>query len=497
MKCGTKTIKGTPCSNGVSMLGSKCHIHSAKNRCIGITRKKEQCKGISCKGIKYCIVHKKQDPNYNAPTLCSVITYKRTPCTYEAKNNGLCTFHINLANREEITKKKCTICREIKPLESFYTNPRGKAGRESQCKECSKSAKRLSNYPRKVSGIKVCTTCKEEKNVSYFHSDKNITDGLKSSCIECLKSYNAEHKFQRQEEGEKFCIGCNLAKDVSSFWAKAYNSSGLGSTCRECRDIERVEKLTKLDNFISYICKNSRASAKRRKLDHGIDENIIMKLWQEAKQICIGTGYKMTHKIMSSDNNNSYRVQLPHYYNLSIDRINSNLGYVKDNIQLCTYGYNFIKGELDEEFLYIIAISISGYDKVSGKVKISSIVENFIKNRFNHTLSLLPYRTRNIKFDITLEDLYQKFEEQGGLCMLSGKTMTTFFTHRLRPLNGRKQRIEKNYFNISIDRIDSLKDYTFDNIQLVCSCVNMMKGEIPENMFLEFCKAIAKTHPII
>ena len=33
----------------------------------------------------------------------------------------------------------------------------------------------------------------------------------------------------------------------------------------------------------------------------------------------------------------------------------------------------------------------------------------------------------------------------------------------------------ENYHNISIDRIDSSGDYVIDNIQLVASCVNLMK----------------------
>ncbi len=44
---------------------------------------------------------------------------------------------------------------------------------------------------------------------------------------------------------------------------------------------------------------------------------------------------------------------------------------------------------------------------------------------------------------------------------------------------------------------DSLKDYEINNLQLVCSSINIMKMCISQNMFIEFCVAIAKTHPVL
>ncbi len=88
------------------------------------------------------------------------------------------------------------------------------------------------------------------------------------------------------------------------------------------------------------------------------------------------------------------------------------------------------------------------------------------------------------------------YEAQEGKCNISGRRLTSnTTTGRLVFTLGRSIYREENYMNLSIDRIDSSGDYTIDNVQLVCSCVNIMKREISQDIFMKFCKAIAKTHP--
>lgn len=48
--------------------------------------------------------------------------------------------------------------------------------------------------------------------------------------------------------------------------------------------------------------------------------------------------------------------------------------------------------------------------------------------------------------------------------------------------------------NVSVDRIDPLKGYAPDNIQLVCYMVNMMRRELSTNELLDWCSAIVSWH---
>lgn len=82
-------------------------------------------------------------------------------------------------------------------------------------------------------------------------------------------------------------------------------------------------------------------------------------------------------------------------------------------------------------------------------------------------------------FDLTLESLLSLYNNQRGLCAVSGLEMTWEETKETRTLT-----------NISIDRIDSNKGYTLSNIQLVCVGINYMKCNVDNEIFLNFFNKI-------
>ena len=87
---------------------------------------------------------------------------------------------------------------------------------------------------------------------------------------------------------------------------------------------------------------------------------------------------------------------------------------------------------------------------------------------------------KGIKFNITLKDLYKLYKKQNGLCVISGIEMTYIVG------GGFKDK------NISIDRIDNSKGYIKNNIQLVCSRINIMRGNLSYDELLGFCKNIVR-----
>ncbi len=86
---------------------------------------------------------------------------------------------------------------------------------------------------------------------------------------------------------------------------------------------------------------------------------------------------------------------------------------------------------------------------------------------------------RSIYFDITKKEAEEKFKEQQGLCKLSGI------------------RLEINTQNItnitaSLDRIDSTKNYTIDNIQWIHKFINKMKTNYDQNLFIDLCCKVSQ-----
>lgn len=71
--------------------------------------------------------------------------------------------------------------------------------------------------------------------------------------------------------------------------------------------------------------------------------------------------------------------------------------------------------------------------------------------------------------DITVEWAVELYDNQNGKCALTGLPLDT---GPVRAESGRDRRP----FRPSLDRIDSSRGYTKDNVRLVCSCVNYALG---------------------
>ena len=84
-------------------------------------------------------------------------------------------------------------------------------------------------------------------------------------------------------------------------------------------------------------------------------------------------------------------------------------------------------------------------------------------------------RARRIKIEITLQDIQDVYDSQGGLCAFTGVHLRF----------GKGQ-------NGSVDRIDSSKHYTRSNIQLVDKRINIMKMALPDDEFIRLCGSVSK-----
>ena len=85
--------------------------------------------------------------------------------------------------------------------------------------------------------------------------------------------------------------------------------------------------------------------------------------------------------------------------------------------------------------------------------------------------------SRGYAWEITIEDIATLYELQAGKWAFTGWNVGWSETHW-------------NH-SASIDRIDNNKGYTLDNIQIVHKSVNMARGTITVNDFMEMCLAIA------
>lgn len=95
------------------------------------------------------------------------------------------------------------------------------------------------------------------------------------------------------------------------------------------------------------------------------------------------------------------------------------------------------------------------------------------KTRFNGFRN--NAKTRNLSFDLTIEQLWDLYLAQDGKCALTG--MDIGFT-------------SANKATASLDRIDSTKGYTLHNVWWLHSDVNFAKQSLTVNEFVELCRNV-------
>ena len=89
--------------------------------------------------------------------------------------------------------------------------------------------------------------------------------------------------------------------------------------------------------------------------------------------------------------------------------------------------------------------------------------------------------SRGLEFSITIEQAWNILEKQQFKCALSGIAIDL-----------PKDSYSKKESSTSLDRIDSSKGYTIDNIQWLDKRVNIMKNKFDQREFIQLCQTIGE-----
>jgi len=110
--------------------------------------------------------------------------------------------------------------------------------------------------------------------------------------------------------------------------------------------------------------------------------------------------------------------------------------------------------------------------------------EKRLKKCLNRRLLAAKERAEkgNFEFDINLDYLIELWDQQKGLCALSGISMTY------------EQYKGRTATNVSIDKKNRTLGYVRNNIQLVCMACNQIKSDLTEEEMYLFCKKIIEKY---
>lgn len=103
----------------------------------------------------------------------------------------------------------------------------------------------------------------------------------------------------------------------------------------------------------------------------------------------------------------------------------------------------------------------------------------------------LGAKARNIEWseDLTIDYLWELFLKQDKKCALSGMDICLKKDIHT-PINNVKKNIDYTTFTASLDRIDSSKPYTKENVQWVHRNINIMKNSYNQDYFIDLCSKV-------
>ena len=305
---------------------------------------------------------------------------KGTQCTRPSLENGYCGKHCKQAILEltiKENKKKCLTHRCIvlieKDLDTVYcegciATKAEKSQSEKICialiesskskKKCNKIAT-FGEFCGKHSKRNILLKEASEKGIRICddgkRSCKNITKENKLKCEECLEKSRATDRkeYQVRQLDPNICLGCGIPMNELVRGFRIETVKRCASCYEKLKEVEeqRIRKERDFNkerkNNIMRHYNEYRRSAILRNLQFELNENLFEELVNSHCHYC-----------------NTYDKDKV----IGIDRINSLLGYIENNVLPCCATCNHLKGDLQyDEFLELI-VKICNNMKIKGNL---------------------------------------------------------------------------------------------------------------------------------
>jgi len=186
------------------------------------------------------------------------------------------------------------------------------------------------------------------------NKNKNMGETFTRKCPRC--GDEIKHKYRRHkieaERNNRTCFKCSIEKlkkyvkehrKYKTKEKRIENEKILALRRKEERDIKR--KGGDIKSAMWYVRNSARHTALDKKKEYNLSIKYLMELYNKQGGRCYYTGKKLITNRPSKRGN----IEM---HKISIDRINSKLGYIEGNIALCTAWANFAKHNYNEEELY-------------------------------------------------------------------------------------------------------------------------------------------------
>lgn len=412
---------------------------------------------------------------------CYWINQKDEPCPWNSLSpeKNFCkrhSMHEGVFTKEDIKKlSKCSGCKN-----RFLPDP------ELNNKTCDKCNKRCETIRKKEkeekekNPVKKCLKCIEMKreipldaleNDNYcgkhqsykkwkilIDSGKNVCKNWIRGCFEIIDSDKKSCSKCRKKEQEDENKNNTVKKNKAIKFNEENEGKKENAMCHQCN------KIVKEDNIVNNKCLECYDAYRKVEQNRNPQDPLIKHLL-DYKSRCKKNNidWELTDE-EAKDYFNSKCVYCNTLTNYNgIDRIDSNIGYIKENSVACCSTCNFMKGtKTVDEFLkivkYILAINLKIFIPLNSDIKKLFVCSNNSKYyRF-----VCECRNRDINNKIS-EEMYDFIITQ--------------------PCNYCKNTFENGCRGI--DRINSSTGYIIGNITPCCYTCNVMKNVLSTELFFE------------
>lgn len=197
----------------------------------------------------------------------------------------------------------------------------------------------------------LCKQCGDDNSENFYTSQK-------STCKKCyiarsIKRATPVHSTKSVKSHR--CNRCGVDNPMMFYPSNK-------SKCKKCCSaygMNRVQSLSPLDmtrlkekvaawqdnNILVYRWKSAMHRAKRKNREFTITEQDIKLIWEKQQGLCYYT--KQPMKLSRDDNR----------YSVSLDRLDSSVGYIPGNVVLCCAAVNLMKNDLSvTEFTELVGL---------------------------------------------------------------------------------------------------------------------------------------------
>jgi hypothetical protein len=150
-------------------------------------------------------------------------------------------------------------------------------------------------------------------------------------------------KVKPESQGSRLCTSCNKVKVLSQF--EHFKDGQVRGVCRHCVTLQRSKKTSATpESYIRVLNTQLKSQRLKQGVQYDLTNEEVIDLWNAQNGKCALSGVLMTHQ-----RDGTYGDKKPKEFNASIDRINPQGPYVRENVQLVAARVNTMKHTLGQD----------------------------------------------------------------------------------------------------------------------------------------------------